>query len=239
MPLKAVLFDASGTLIHLDRPFILEKLAHYDVRRSEAELLKAADAAKLRVETMLASDEPGDETSRARVYSATLLDELGCSGMARERIRYAVGERLRAGRLWSYTMPGTADALLAMKEKMNLLIGVVANADGRAESQLERAGLAVNIDVVVDSGRFGTEKPDPKIFKAACKRLGVDPADAIHVGDEYDVDVVGARAAGIEPILFDPLGLERSPDCIRIETIQELTAIVMERLGITSEPPQA
>jgi hypothetical protein len=50
--------------------------------------------------------------------------------------------------------------------------------------------------VVVDSALFGAEKPDPAIFRAALDALGVDPGEALYVGDLYEVDVLGARAAG-------------------------------------------
>ena len=52
--------------------------------------------------------------------------------------------------------------------------------------------------MVIDSSVFGIEKPDPAIFRAALEALNVAPEEALYVGDLYDVDVVGARAAGME-----------------------------------------
>jgi putative hydrolase of the HAD superfamily len=80
----------------------------------------------------------------------------------------------------------------------------VSNSDGRVEAALEAAGLRDCFDVVLDSALFGTEKPDPAIFRAALAALGVAPEESLFVGDLYEVDILGARAAGIEAILLLP-----------------------------------
>jgi hypothetical protein len=67
------------------------------------------------------------------------------------------------------------------------------------------------VDFVVDSGVVGVEKPDPRIFRIACERAGVKPAEAVHVGDFYDIDVLGARAAGVHALLLDPTTCIRTP----------------------------
>jgi putative hydrolase of the HAD superfamily len=48
----------------------------------------------------------------------------------------------------------------------------------------------------------GVAKPDRRLFEAALELAGVSAAEALHVGDSYEEDVVGARAAGIEPVLL-------------------------------------
>ena len=76
---------------------------------------------------------------------------------------------------------------------------MVSNADGRVESFLRHVGITKYLDFVVDSGLVGVEKPDPRIFEIALERAQVRKDEVVHVGDVYEVDVVGARAAGIEP----------------------------------------
>jgi FMN phosphatase YigB (HAD superfamily) len=78
----------------------------------------------------------------------------------------------------------------------------VSNSDGRVAQALESAGLGEHFEVVVDSKLAGVEKPDPRIFRAALDRLGIEPAAALYVGDVYEVDVVGARAAGLDAALI-------------------------------------
>jgi putative hydrolase of the HAD superfamily len=68
------------------------------------------------------------------------------------------------------------------------------------------------------------EKPDPRLFRLALQRAGAAPEEAVHVGDLYEVDVVGARAAGIRAILLDPAGLYPEADCPRVRSLGELAA---------------
>jgi putative hydrolase of the HAD superfamily len=101
---------------------------------------------------------------------------------------------------------------------------VVSNSDGRVEEALVAAGLRDCFDVVLDSALVGVEKPDPAIFRAALAALGVAPDEALYVGDLYDVDVVGARAAGMEAVLLvpDAAGPGPGPDCRRISSLAVL-----------------
>ena len=76
-------------------------------------------------------------------------------------------------------------------------LGIVSNFYGNLDTVCADLGLARFFDVVVDSARVGATKPDARIFHATCASVGV-PADAVlHVGDDPDLDVRGALAAGI------------------------------------------
>jgi putative hydrolase of the HAD superfamily len=81
------------------------------------------------------------------------------------------------------------------------------------EQLLAGAGFAPHLAFVVDSGVVGIEKPDPRIFDLALGLAGVGAAETLYVGDLYPVDVVGARRAGIEPVLLDPLDRYTARDC--------------------------
>lgn len=61
----------------------------------------------------------------------------------------------------------------------------------------------LDVDAVVGSRAHGYVKPHPTIFQAALQQLGVDPADAVMVGDSVEEDVEGARALGLRAILMD------------------------------------
>jgi putative hydrolase of the HAD superfamily len=84
-------------------------------------------------------------------------------------------------------------------------------------------------DVVIDSSVFGTEKPDPAIFRAALEALDVAPEEALFVGDLYDVDVVGARAAGMEAVLLTSTGVGQNPPCHTAASIDELVDVLLVR----------
>ena len=65
-------------------------------------------------------------------------------------------------------------------------------------------------------------KPEPHIFVHACERLNVIPTEAVYVGDNYYADVVGARRAGLQPVLYDPRGIFPEPGCATIKSFDEL-----------------
>jgi putative hydrolase of the HAD superfamily len=68
----------------------------------------------------------------------------------------------------------------------------------------------------------GFEKPDPRLFASALAKSGADAASTIHVGDLYEIDVVGARAAGLRGVLLDEAGLYEEADCPRVRSLLEL-----------------
>jgi putative hydrolase of the HAD superfamily len=80
---------------------------------------------------------------------------------------------------------------------------------------------------VIDSALAGFEKPDPRIFVHALSLAGTEPGRTLHVGDLYHADVLGARGAGIHPLLLDPYGDWPALDC---GTARDLTEVA-ERLA--------
>ena len=111
---------------------------------------------------------------------------------------------------------------LARFRARGLRLAVVSNANGTVGALFDRLELTPFFDAVLDSAVEGVEKPDPRLFLLALERLGALPGEAVHVGDFYSVDVVGARAAGIRPILLDELGLYPDADCPRVRSLAEL-----------------
>ena len=79
----------------------------------------------------------------------------------------------------------------------------MSNAEGQVAGDAQRFGLAPYFDAIIDSHIVGVAKPDPRIFQIALERLGVAADEARFAGDIYSIDVVGARAAGIEARLID------------------------------------
>ena len=85
-------------------------------------------------------------------------------------------------------------------------------------------GLEPYLDFVVTSEEVGSDKPEPPIFQAALERAGVNASEAVHVGDQYKIDVEGARGVGISPILIDRYDFSPDvTDCPRIHSLTELS----------------
>ncbi len=213
MALRAVLFDAGGTLIHPDYRRVAAVLERELGRAPGWPAFRAAEyAGRAAVEAMMASANGSKDGDRWIVHFAALLGDLGYTAGEVKRVGpHLVAEHKRAN-LWTVPETGAREALAALREA-GYLVGVVSNADGTVDRLLAGAGLADHLAFVIDSGAVGVEKPDPAIFRLALDRADVAPGEALYVGDVYAVDVVGARRAGIEPVLLDPLGRYADRDC--------------------------
>ena len=86
--------------------------------------------------------------------------------------------------------PDAAEALERLAGRFRLVVVSNGNAD------VARIGIAHYFDAVVNARSAGCAKPDRRIFEAACAAVGVTPGDVLHVGDDPDLDVRGAVAAG-------------------------------------------
>ena len=223
--IKAIFFDAGGTLLHLDSARIRDLLS--DELRIEISLdtfPRAQSLAMARVAELVAAGAGSTEQLKREFYT-TLLPGTGVSA---ERLSDAVDCAFKLARdemLWRKTEEGTGAVLEELK-KRGYILGVVSNSDGRIETAFEQAGLTSYFDFFIDSFHVGVEKPDPGIFLLATERAKVAPEQAAYVGDLYWVDVVGARSAGLLPILYDPFELNPQPGCLTIKSIGELLTLI-------------
>lgn len=82
-----------------------------------------------------------------------------------------------------------------------LAVGALTNSSTEMTvGKFAALGVSDLFQVLVTRDTLGFGKPDPAVFEHACSLLGTAPAETIYVGDEYDVDVVGAAAAGLTPV---------------------------------------
>jgi putative hydrolase of the HAD superfamily len=223
--IKAVFFDAGGTLLHLDSARIRDLLIdELNVEVSLERFPLAQSLAMARVAELVAAGAGSTEQLKREFYS-TLLPE---SGVDCDKLNDAVDCAFRLAReemLWRKTDAGTAEALEELKRR-GYKLAVVSNSDGRVENALDQAGLTSYFDFFIDSFNVGVEKPDPEIFLLATQRAMVAADQAAYVGDLYWVDVVGARNAGLVPILYDPFELRSDVDCHRITRIGQLLSLL-------------
>jgi putative hydrolase of the HAD superfamily len=199
----------------------LEVGAALGVSITAAALDRSVDAATRAVEGTAGAAAGRNDRDRARVYLEALFAGAGVPAARMDEVARTLQRLHQEWHLWCRTMPGTRAALDRLRAA-GLRLGVVSNSDGRVEEALAAAGIRDRFDVILDSALVGVEKPDPAIFRAALTTLGVAPEEALHVGDLYDVDVVGARAAGIEAILLVPAAAAPGPECRRVESLVAL-----------------
>jgi putative hydrolase of the HAD superfamily len=135
--------------------------------------------------------------------------------------------------VWRQQVRGSIEGLHHLSAA-GLKLGIVSNSDGTVEEQLRRGricqvgeGLGVPVLAIIDSGKVGVSKPAADIFRHALEPLGVEPEQALYVGDSVYYDVRGARAAGLVPVHFDPYALcsERS-DHAHVTRLAEVAQLV-------------
>ncbi|MCL4534491.1 MAG: HAD family hydrolase [Bacteroidetes bacterium] len=117
--------------------------------------------------------------------------------------------------------------VLAQLRGRGLKIGLISNNDRPVDAICDELCLTPHLDVALSSIVVGYEKPDPRIFEVALTHLGVRGPEAMHVGDQYHSDIVGAQAVGITPVLIDRSGLQCCPPgCGRIENLWQLLELL-------------
>lgn len=230
--LDAVVFDAGGTLVRLDYAHIAQTSRARGADVDEASLARGEAHARRAIDTAAAaSGTPGgNDESRRPHYFTDVLRGAGVAEESARRIAEDLETAHRDSNLWRVPLADAGETLAGIRA-LGLRTAVVSNADGRIEAVLRAARLAEHLDLIVDSHVEGVEKPDPEIFRRALSRLGVPPERAVYIGDIYSIDAVGARSAGLAPVILDPTGAYGSLDCPTIAALIELVAALDGRGG--------
>jgi len=216
---RALLLDAFGTLITVDRP--AERLRASLAARLGAEIAPEVAEAAMRAEMR------HYQANCRRASDATSLAELRreCAAIVMDRCGFQGPEESALAVLSDAVVIHAYDdapPALEMARRRGLATAVVSNGDCSMPSLLEQAGL--HVDVVVDSATAGAAKPDPAIFHRALHLLDVSAAEALHVGDHEELDGDGARAAGIDVVIVDRRG---SGVPGRITSLAELESVLL------------
>ena len=189
---RAVFLDALGTLVELEPPwnFLRSKVPAEISDQRLIEAVKAEiDYYKRHADEGRDPESLADLRHRCAEFLST---ELGAPVSAEEL--------MAAVRIGPY--PDAEPTLTALRER-GLRLVVVSNWDCSLSGVLERCGLAHLFEGAIASAVVGARKPDPAIFVPALELAGVEPAEALHVGDTPEEDLVAARDAGIRGLLID------------------------------------
>jgi putative hydrolase of the HAD superfamily len=120
--------------------------------------------------------------------------------------------------------------VLAELRRLGLGIGLVSNTGRDLDAFVAHHRL--DVDAAISSGAFGRTKPHASIFRAALDGLGVEPHEAVMVGDSLEDDVEGARALGMRGLLVDREGRHPEWGDERLDDLRELPAA----LGLSTAP---
>lgn len=218
----AILFDAGGIFLLPDPTVLGPLLAYHGGDPSIGAHRRAHYAGMAAKSAAGATEKFWQEYNLAYVQSV---------GVLAEEVEFAamVLERTRNAYTWRWPIPESVLALQAL-HAAGMPVGVVSNASGQIAEVLARSGVCqvgegphTPVRVIIDSHVVGVAKPDPKIFDFALDHFpGVDRERIAYVGDSVTMDVGGASAAGLHPILLDPHDDHPDADFQRIANLGEL-----------------
>jgi putative hydrolase of the HAD superfamily len=224
---RAVLLDGLGTLLALAPPppsFVARLWEDHGLRLAEAD---AERAFRAEIAYYRAHHHEGRDVD-------TLADlRRRCAEVLRGALPPRVAEALPIAQLTAAMLgslrfsayPDAPVALAALRAR-GLKLVVVSNWDISLPAVLADTGLAGALDGVLTSAAVGAPKPTPAIFAAALALAGVAPAQAVHVGDSLAQDVLGARAAGIAPVLLCRAGRRATPAPADVPVIASLAELL-------------
>ncbi len=173
--------------------------------------------------------------ARWRAYLDGYITECGAPDGTRDEVHGHLDSEFADAALWLREIPGSRAGLRTLADT-GVRLGIISNADGLIGQRLTDleilqvgAGIGVPMECIIDSGAVGVMKPDPRIFRLALDAMGIEAGDAWYVGDMPGIDIVGARAAGLFPVLMDPYQLHLDADFARVSSLDDLAAIVGDR----------
>jgi HAD superfamily hydrolase (TIGR01549 family) len=205
--MRAVTFDFGQTLAELDHDFLMRRVHGFG-----AELDPVASHAA----TVSAWHAYGAAKAlgHARAWQAMILEILRGGGVRKiraeaadpayaEKIAQLLWDAQPTHNLWRKPIAGMFELAAELAEKQ-VPIGIISNSEGRLAELVHELGYGGLFPVIIDSGRVGVDKPNPRIFQLAAEALAVPLAEVVHVGDAWEADVLGARAASAAAIWYAP-----------------------------------
>jgi putative hydrolase of the HAD superfamily len=114
----------------------------------------------------------------------------------------SIATQIRLDAQWNRLLPvrGAVETVVRLKETGHR-IGLISDCSAEVPSRWNGTSLAALMDAAVFSCVEGIKKPDPRIYRRACERLGVDPKNCMYVGDGSSKELTGAMAVGMHPVL--------------------------------------
>ena len=227
---KVVFFDVGGTLVFSD-------LSHLDLLHQALVIVGYKVA---REEVLAANDLARRAVARRRRRHAARMDTGDASRMWLDHLAGALNldlqgkdleqELAMAIRRIEASGPEKVDpdahVLLTGLLDRGVRLGIISNWSVDLPRYLEDRGLAMYFEAIVASEAVGTAKPHREIFLKGLAAMGCSPRDAVHVGDDYWADIVGARDIGMRAILIDRDGEDPHADCPIIKRLREVESLV-------------
>jgi putative hydrolase of the HAD superfamily len=231
--IKEVFFDMYNTLICYNPPreesqaVALKKFGLNFLPKQLSIPIIAADEYFYEENAKLALAKRTDEEKRNlwAQYEIVLLKEAGITPTME-----IITGMLMEMKNFKYDMVLYDDVLPTLNEikRRDLITGLISNVDRDIKDMLESLNLSTLLDFIVTSQEVGVTKPHRQIFDAAVTKSGFHPEEILYIGDQYKIDVLGSKNAGLSAVLLDRSGYYKSDGINepRITNLGQLIAMI-------------
>lgn len=227
-PIRAWFFDAVGTLI---RPEPSAAAVYAEVGRRHGSRL-SEDVIAHRFRAAFRAEEAADcaagwrtsearEVERWRRIVGRVLDDVTDP----EAVFCELWDHFARSGAWRCE-PEAAD-VLAMVERLGVVLGVASNFDRRLRAVLAGIPELALLRHVVVSSEVGWRKPSPEFFGALLRVAAFEAEEVLLVGDDVGNDFEGARAAGLATVLYDPHDRHHEVAAVRIQRLDQLRSQIV------------
>ena len=233
--IKAILFDFDGTLRHhlptggeVFTDYVVDSLGlpitDEDRRRAARwEHYYFANSLEIQADQKIFND---DEEAFWFHFAHRRLMAIGCPPYLVPELGPKVSAHMREHYKPDVWIPAEAHTVLPGLRESGYTLGVVSNRSKPYQDEVRELGLADYFHFSLAAGEIEVWKPEPGIFEHAVKMAKSTPEQTLYIGDNYFADVVGARRAGLQPVLYDPKGLFHEPGCPVIASFEELFGLL-------------
>jgi HAD superfamily hydrolase (TIGR01662 family) len=232
--IKAVFFDLDGTLRHSipsGGDVFNEYVASLGLSYSAEDRLRAmrwehqywASSIDLRDDLIAHS---ADTDNFWIEYSRRRLLALGASAEWADKFAAQVSAHMGEIYKPDSIVPEDVRRMLSGLREAGYIMAVISNRDRSFQDTLNAHGLGEFFPYSLAGGEVDIYKPEPGIFEHALKQMMVTAPETVYVGDNYYADIVGARRAGLQAVLYDPDHIFPEADCVTIHSFDELIPVV-------------
>lgn len=233
---KAIFFDLDGTLRHtvpLGSDIFTEKAIELGLPISDEKQRETgrwehyywAQSSELMRDTAKFKDDQNDHAFWNN-YAQLRLEKLGATPEQIETFYPLINKHMMNEYDPKNWVPPELFEVLPALRIAGYTLAVLSNRRSPFMETMVELSLDQYFDQIMAAGDIGSWKPDPKVFDQLLAEFNLAPEETIYIGDNYYADVVGARNAGLIPILYDPRGIFPDADCTRITSFTELADIL-------------
>ncbi len=228
LPLQSLFFDIGDTLVFDDPPLpkrLAEAARAVGPELDPAKLPSAFRAGEEYAVTRYVAGIPWDAPDSLRETMACVWTALECPALNNEQWQ-AFAQAFQSVPFTRYVQPTALELLRELRER-GFTVGAISDWETTLPDLLAELGMLPYFDALAVSAIVGVTKPHPRLFQEALRQANTAPETSLHIGDWHELDVVGARAAGMQALFFDHQNRRPHTNCPRVTTFEELAQYLL------------